>query len=204
MPLKAPTITSLVYFGNLWHYRSLHQPAAQLEYHEHFIPQTAHSQCYINTSQGLLCLSLPVIRARKTGSKTLITDVLLFEEKRHKTRHLRSLTTAYKNSPFFEYYEQDLKTLYQTESIYLYAWNFSCMQFVIKNLRTRPTFQPTLNYSKDYLHDFRVDQPTPPIPPSMEFSSTFPLQNYNKISILDWLFHTPISTLRSFILQENT
>lgn len=103
------TIFPIAYFGNISYYQQLVAAKAPIfETSEHFIKQTVRSRCEILGPNNVQKLSIPVIRTQ--GSKTPIHAIEL-EDSNWRTLHLRAIKTAYASSPFYDYYEMEIKEL---------------------------------------------------------------------------------------------
>jgi hypothetical protein len=89
-----------------------------IEQHEHFVKQTYRNRCHIYNSNGLLPLIIPVEHDH-LGDKP-IRDVKISFGAEWKKNHWRSICSAYKNAPFFEFIEDDLsKTFIRIQNSYL-------------------------------------------------------------------------------------
>ena len=75
-----------------------------LEKHEHFVKQTYRNRCEILTSNGKLSLSIPLV---KQADKELISDKKISYTEDWQKQHWRAITSAYKNSPYFEFFEDE-------------------------------------------------------------------------------------------------
>ena len=80
-----------------------------IEQHEHFVKQTYRSRCDILSSNGILSLSIPL---QKKGDKELISEKRISYAEEWQMKHWRAITSAYKNSAYFEYFEDDFKPFY--------------------------------------------------------------------------------------------
>jgi len=98
-------LLSTTYFGPVQWYQKLHRfGQAQIEAHEHFQKQTYRNRCLIATAQGVQALTVPV---SLEGGKAFISD---HGNWRH--LHWQAITSAYGDSPFLEYYEDDLREFF--------------------------------------------------------------------------------------------
>src|SRR5438128_9844321 len=80
-----------------------------IERHEHFVKQTYRNRCHIAAANGLLSLSIPL---QKLGDKENISGKRISYAEDWQSLHWRSLVSAYKSSPYFEYFEADFKPFY--------------------------------------------------------------------------------------------
>lgn len=126
-----------------------------LEKHEHFIKQTYRNRCEILTSNGKLNLSIPLI---KQADKELIADKKISYAEDWQKQHWRAITSAYKNSPYFEFFEDEFKPFYENQFEYLFDYNTQLLQTVLHILRV----QKQIEFTKDFelnpsgYHNFRT------------------------------------------------
>ena len=118
-----------------------------LEKHEHFIKQSVRNRCEIATSNGRLILTAP-LSARKNNMP--IHEVQLCYKTNWQNQHIKSLTTAYQSSPFFEYFIDDLKKIYALKPYLLIEWNQLIHEQIMKWLKLNAIIQSTLTYQKVY------------------------------------------------------
>lgn len=85
------------------------------EVEDNYQKQTYRNRANIAHSNGNLLLNIP-IRHVKTGKRQKTKDVIVENDFGWQEQHWKSLQSAYRASPFFEYYEDDLKLLF-TEPI---------------------------------------------------------------------------------------
>ena len=104
-------LLATTYFGPVQWYQKLYRyDKVQIECCETFVKQTYRNRCLIATTQGVQSLTVPV-RSEKLSVKgeelALISD---HGNWRH--LHWQALQSAYGDSPFFEYYEDDLRPFF--------------------------------------------------------------------------------------------
>lgn len=128
-----------------------------LEYHEHYIKQTIRNRCKIATSNGILILTVP-LHERKNN--TPIRDIRISYKTDWQRQHIKSLETAYKSSPFFEFYSDELKFIYSQKPEYLIEWNQRIHQQISTWLKLQKTFVISETYQKIYAdaNDYRTEQ----------------------------------------------
>lgn len=100
-------LLSTAYFGPIQWYQKLYRyDHVLIEACESFTKQTYRNRCLIATTQGVQALTVPVKRP------SLIGEVLLSDHGNWRHLHWQALQTAYGDSPFFEYYEDDLRPFF--------------------------------------------------------------------------------------------
>lgn len=112
------------YFGSIEYYRSLCQfEEIQFEAKEHFIKQTARSRCEILGANGVLRLSIPVIKHQ--GSHTSTDEVLLNDRENWRKNHWKSIESSYASSVYFDYYGTEIKELLFSDTTSLLDFNLA-------------------------------------------------------------------------------
>lgn len=114
-----------------------------LEKHENFIKQSYRNRCEIMSSNGKLSLSIPLV---KQADKELISEKKISYVENWQQQHWRTITSAYKNSPYFEFFEDELKPFYATQFEFLFDYNTQLLQTVLHILRVKKQIQFTANF----------------------------------------------------------
>ncbi|MET2985046.1 WbqC family protein [Aureibaculum conchae] len=136
------------YFSPIIHFVALsNQDKAKFEVHDNFQKQTYRTRCYIYGANGRQLLNVPVQQA---NSKQKTKDVLLDNSTNWQQQHLKSMASAYKSSPFYEFYEDDLIDLLQKKYKYLLDLNLDTQEFIIENLPQEITIDKTADFQKGY------------------------------------------------------
>lgn len=81
------------------------------EVEDNYQKQTYRNRAFIAHSNGILLLNVP-IKHNKEGKRQKAKDVLVENDFPWQEKHWKSLQSAYRTSPFFEFYEDDLKHLF--------------------------------------------------------------------------------------------
>ena len=85
-----------------------------------FVKQTYRSRAVIATENGMLPLTIPVVH---DGGKTAMRDVRISEHGNWRHQHWNALVSAYRKSPFFEYYADDFAHFYEERDGFLMDFN---------------------------------------------------------------------------------
>lgn len=100
------------YFPNCLGMAALVQEAVVWEVWDNFQKQTYRNRCYIATDQGALLLNLPISHVGGATGRQAYRDVRIASPSSWQRHHWRSLETAYRTAPFFEFYEADLRPVF--------------------------------------------------------------------------------------------
>ena len=169
-----------------------------LEVCENYIKQTWRNRCIIATANGPMVLSIPV----ENGSqKTNIRDVRISEHGNWKHIHWNSIEAAYKSSPFFEYYSDDLKPLFDKKVTFLVDFNEGIREKLCELLEIDAQIEYTTQYSKiapneaqnfrDLIHPKKEPEQFDPLFSAKTYYQVFEekLGFQPNMSILDLLFN---------------
>ena len=117
--------------------------------------QTFRNRCEICADSGKLTLSAPIIH-KKEQEYQKFSEVELEYKTLWNRIHWKSITTAYRSSPYFEFYEDELRPLFQKEDDLLLPFVLECIEAI--NLCLELDFNPTTSkvFKKDSTeNDFR-------------------------------------------------
>lgn len=85
--------------------------AVVFEVEDNYQKQTFRNRTYIAHANGRLSLNVPISHARK-GERQMMKEVVTDNSFPWQSQHWKSIQTAYRTSPFFEFYEDDLNGLF--------------------------------------------------------------------------------------------
>ena len=121
-----------------------------IERYDSFIKQTYRNRCVIATANGLQALTVPVERMeqhdRQPLQKCMVKDVRISNHGNWRHLHWNALQSAYGESPFFEYYADDLRPFFEKEWTYLYDFNMEICAKMCELLDIDPHVTPTEDY----------------------------------------------------------
>lgn len=151
-------LLSTTYFGPVQWYQKLYRyNQVLIEQHETFQKQTFRNRCLIATTQGIQVLTVPV----STGDSHAIKDVRVSDHGNWRHLHWQALQSAYGDSPFFEYYADDLWPFFEKRWDFLLDFNEAIRQKMCELLDIHPQVGYTSNYQHidsqhSTLNDFRT------------------------------------------------
>ena len=111
--------------------------------------QTYRNRMYIQSANAKQMLSVQVKHIHSDG-KQLYKDVQISNDFDWQKLHWRSLETAYRTSPYFEFYEDDLKILFEKKYKFLVDLNLESIKVVNDLLELEMPYELTKNYQKHY------------------------------------------------------
>ncbi|UCD60485.1 MAG: WbqC family protein [Flavobacteriaceae bacterium] len=135
------------YIPNIATFATIVQNDIIWEICDNYQKQTYRNRAYICTDQGKFMLNIPIKHVGGKEGRQKYKDVKLDNDYRWQRQHWRTLQTAYRTSPFFEYYEDDLAPIFINNHSYLLDFNLfttdiiaSCLQ-VKMNTRYTDTYE---------------------------------------------------------------
>jgi hypothetical protein len=125
------------------------------EVDDNFQKQTNRNRMYIYSPNGIQLLNIPIKHSKEAHQKT--RDVKLETAFNWQKQHFKSLEAAYRTSPFFEYFEDDLAPIFTKKHTFLLDLNYQTIAIVSKMLGYNFTYQETTEYfhQVDDKTDFR-------------------------------------------------
>ena len=188
---------SSTYFGPIQWYQKLYRhDHCLIERYDNFVKQTYRNRMIIATTNGLQALSIPVTTDGASLSKTLTRDVRISDHGHWRHVHWNALCSAYGESPFFEFYQDDIRPFFERRWNFLFDFNMAIVEKMCELLDIQPDYRPTTTYHPSPITDFRdAIRPKRPLPdPSFEPRRYY--QVYERkwgfqpnLSILDLLFN---------------
>ena len=188
-------LLSTTYFGPVQWYQKLYRSeAVQIEQWESFQKQTYRNRCLIAATQGVQALTVPVER----GTSPLIKDIRISDHGNWRHLHWSALVSAYGESPFFEYYQDDIRPFFEKRWEFLFDFNEDIRMKMCELLDIQLKVSYSLEFKilnsplKDFREGIRPKQPQP----DSDFESKPYYQVYRQkhgflpnLSVLDLLFN---------------
>lgn len=92
-----------------------------IEQYDNYCKQTYRNRCLIATAGGVHTLTVPIVKS--TSPKQLMKDVRISDHGEWRHQHWNALESAYMNSPFFMYYQDDFRPFYEKKYEFLIDFN---------------------------------------------------------------------------------
>ena len=141
-------LLSSAYLGPVQYYTKIvSYPQVYIERYETYHKQSYRNRCIVQGANGLLVLSIPVLEGPR--AKAPMHELQLSYDHNWQQIHWRSIFSAYKNSPFFEYYADDLAPFYHERKWkYLIDFNTEIQNVVLDSINFKPGIKFTESYFK--------------------------------------------------------
>ncbi|MDG5491514.1 WbqC family protein [Psychroserpens sp. SPM9] len=139
------TLLHPVYFPNIAHVVAMVQADDLVfEVCDNYQKQTYRNRTSIFGANGKLDLNIPVVYSQK--NRQLYQNVAVFNTENWQTQHLKSLESAYRTSPFFEFYIDDLMPLFEMEVDTIMDFNFKCIEVIFDCLQIPLSYTTTEHF----------------------------------------------------------
>ncbi|WP_338408629.1 WbqC family protein [uncultured Flavobacterium sp.] len=136
------------YFPSISHFVAMAQGnSITFEIEDNFQKQTNRNRTYIYSPNGIQLLNIPVKHSAERHQKT--KNVKIETDFDWQKQHFKSLEAAYRSSPFFEYFEDDIRPLFEKKHTFLLDLNFETIAFISKSLRMKLDY----NNTQEYFHE---------------------------------------------------
>ncbi len=181
------------YFPSISHFVAIAKAdLVTFEMDDNFQKQTNRNRMYIYSPNGIQLLNIPIKHSKDAHQKT--RDVKLETAFDWQKQHFKSLEAAYRTSPFFEYFEDDILPIFEKKHTFLMDLNFKTMEIVSKCLGLTFDYNETTEYFRqvddktDLRHLINGKKDTSVFEP---YTQVFGEKHgfLNNLSILDVLFN---------------
>jgi len=115
------------------------------EVHDNFQKQTNRNRMYIYSPNGIQLLNIPLKHNTGKGHQKF-KDTKIEQAFDWQKQHFKSLEAAYRTSPFFEYFEDDIRPVFEKKHMFMMDLNFQIMEILAKCLGTDFSYQKTTEY----------------------------------------------------------
>jgi len=145
MSSERTVLLSISYFGPVQYFtKFLRYPDRIIERYGHYTKQTYRNRCIIYGANGPLTLSIPVFRGRQ--HKTIVRDIRIDYSKNWRKLHWKGIESAYRHSPFFEFFMDDIHAFLEKEYVYLLELNQEILDYMLRSLEIDGAYDLTDEY----------------------------------------------------------
>jgi hypothetical protein len=126
------------------------------EMEDNFQKQTNRNRMYIYSPNGIQLLNIPIKHSKEAHQRT--KDVKLETAFDWQKQHFKSLEAAYRTSPFFEYFEDEIYPIFTKKHTFLMDLNLESMEMVAKCLKMKLEYSKTTEYFHEVtdFNDLRI------------------------------------------------
>jgi len=141
--IETSYLPSVDYFCLIFPYQNI-----SIEKFEFFEKQTHRNRCVVNTSQGSVMLSVPL---EGRHGKVLTKDVRVESGNKWRNTHWRTIESAYRKAPYFEFYSDELRMILYRDHKFLFDLNSDLLSFCLQSLKMKKAITETVAYEKETL-----------------------------------------------------
>ncbi len=135
------------YWPNLhYFFYVLNASIINIEQFDNYSKQSYRNRTQILSANGILNLSIPI---KKNKSEKAVNSIEISYKEDWQKNHWRAITSAYKNSPYFDFFEEDLKVFYSNKYNLLIDYNTDQLKFIVKVLKQKKNIQLTKQYESN-------------------------------------------------------
>jgi hypothetical protein len=182
------------YFPSVSHFVALSKAdSVTFEVEDNFQKQTNRNRMYIYSPNGIQLLNIPVKHTKTAHHK--FKDTKIEHAFDWQKQHFKSLEAAYRTSPFFEYFEDDIRPVFEQKHTFMMDLNFKILEIVSDCLgmplqydKTEEYFHEVVSGVQDLRHLANGKKDTSEFEP---YTQVFGDKHgfINNLSILDLLFN---------------
>lgn len=162
------------------------------ETEDNFQKQTYRNRCYIYGANGKLLLGIPIVH-ENSGKRQKTREVKIDASFGWQKTHKKSLASAYRSSPYFEYYEEEVLSVLSKSYTFLLDLNLRVHELVMEALQLEKKTSHTIEYLPTVYGDYRELA-------NAKLKSSYQMEPYQQVfsekfgfipnlSILDLLFN---------------
>ena len=182
-------VTELHYLPLVSYFSRIKNGDFQIEAHENYQKQSLRNRTYILTSNGELVLTIPI-----QHGVTNIQEVKIDYSQDWVKNHLRALESAYKHSPYYNYYFPYFEDIYQRKLPFLFDLNLELLQLIMKMMKWQKGFVLTEQFIQNYeceVQDIRSNYQFREVnEPYNLYQQVFGTEFVPNLTVLDLLFMT--------------
>lgn len=146
---KSVLLIESQYFPCIDYYKTLMNGyKLKIEQYDHYQKLSYRNRCYIAGPNGMILLSVPLLHGR--NQRTIMKDLRICNKDRWQSLHWKTLTSAYRRSPWFEYFEEEFQPWFEKPFEFLLDWNMEMFNLTNRLLGISPAYEFTGSYEEDY------------------------------------------------------
>lgn len=120
----------------------------KIEQYESWQKMSFRNRMVVAGSNGPVHLSVPLEKGR--DQRMLVKEVRISQTESWQKQHLRTIESAYRRSPFFEFYQNGVQDLLQKKHQFLLDLNLEIFEWLKKVLGNQSTLSLTEQFLKEY------------------------------------------------------
>lgn len=139
-------LLNLPYFGSVYHWAQLLTDGNNIiEAHGNYLRRTFRNRVVIMSANGPIALTVPVY----SGNDAPYSQTRINYSTDWASEHINAFKSAYNASPFYEFYEDDLLSIYNRRYESLWQLNAELMNLIMQLLSVAPSIDYSVSYEKN-------------------------------------------------------
>ena len=135
------------YFSPIVHYVAItNADDIVFEVEDNYQKQTYRTRCYIFGANGRQLLNIPIQHNKRRKTKDIKIDTSFQWYK----QHIKAMQIAYRSSPYFEFYEDDILQLFENTPLFLLDFTLKCQDKILELLPLEIDYTTTKTYALEY------------------------------------------------------
>ena len=164
---------------------------------EKYNKQTYRNRSEIYGANGKLILTTPIIHSKEKKAQ-LTKEVKIFYDNKWQINHWKSICSAYRSSPYFEFYEEELfQSYFKVKHKYLINFNIELISKILCLLNLPYNYKLISLKNKNHTKIYKLIDAKNQYFKIPEYNQVFSSKHgfLNNLSILDLLFNIGPNTI---------
>ena len=119
------------------------------EINDNYIKQTFRNRTSIFSANGKLNMTVPVKFSNSKREK--LKDIKICDNSNWQNIHIKSIQTAYNNSPYFEFFEEYFIDFFKKKYKFLIDVNINSIKIIFEILEKELNYNLTETYNEEYI-----------------------------------------------------
>ena len=138
------------YFPTIASFSLLVKEPCLLEVSDNYQKQTYRNRTYIYGANGKQILTVPILHTGGETGRQLYKEVRVDNQVAWQKLHWKTLQTAYRTTPYFEYYEDKIAPIFTQKHDFLLDLNLRTIEAVLDCLHIDVSWEQTTAYHSSY------------------------------------------------------
>ena len=138
------------YFPTIASFSLLVKEQCLLEVSDNYQKQTFRNRTYIYGANGKQILTVPILHTGGDTGRQFYKEVRVDNSVSWQKIHWKTLQTAYRTSPYFEYYEDKIAPIFEQAYTFLLDLNLKTIEVLLDCLYCSVTWEETTQYQENY------------------------------------------------------
>ena len=138
------------YFPSIAQFHLIWCNPCVLEVSDNYQKQTYRNRTYIYGANGKQILTVPILHTGGETGRQLYKEVRVDNQVAWQKLHWKTLQTAYRTTPYFEYYEDKIAPIFTQKHDFLLDLNLRTIEAVLDCLHIDVSWEQTTAYHSTY------------------------------------------------------